>query len=166
MRRCLAPLLVLFSCATAAQSLPGSQVQYLLSEISGSSAQQLTLADGTAWQLNAPRALTRGSTILISSRNLNTGAEAQSGGFSFSVSLQNGALKPEKGSRLTLLAQHQDGKRLLLSEQLQAMVVDSDRILSRHFQGSQPVLVSEDGKQLIYLPTLTPVRIKLLSAAN
>jgi hypothetical protein len=162
-RLCL--LLGLVSLALPAQELPGQPVQYLLSEISSSAAQQLALADGSLWRLTAARALTRGSPILISGRNLKTGAEAHSGGFSFRLSYDSGSLQPQSGTKLKLIAIHQDGKRLLLSEQLQALVYDADRIQSRHFQGNSEVIVSQDGQRLIYLPSLQQIRIRVLATS-
>jgi hemin uptake protein HemP len=145
-----------------ARDLPGQPVQYLLSEISSSSVQQLALADGSQWRLTAARALTRGSPILISGRNLKTGAEAHSAGFSFRLSYDSGRLQLQSGVKLNLIAIQQDGKRLLLSEELEALVYDADRIQSRHFQGNSEVIISQDGQQLIYLPSLQQIRIRLL----
>ena len=130
-----------------------------------SAAQQLALADGSLWRLTATRALTRGSPILISGRYLKTGAEAHSGGFSFRLSYDSGSLQPQSGTKLKLIAMQQDGKRLLLSEQLQALVYDADRMQSRHFQGNSEVIVSQDGQRLIYLPSLQQIRIRVLATS-
>ncbi|MCT8126074.1 hypothetical protein H1D31_08610 [Alishewanella sp. BS5-314] len=149
-----------FSAAILSQT-PGEPVQYLLSEINGSGANQLALTDGSLWRLTAPRALARGSAILISGRNLRTGnVQALSGGFQFDLSYQDGQLPAQQGYKLQLIASQQDGKQLLLENNIRLWVLDADRLESRHFRGTAEVILSADGQQLIYLPNLKKVQVR------
>ncbi|CAM5375137.1 hypothetical protein RLON56S_01631 [Alishewanella longhuensis] len=163
-------LLATLSFALAAQQAgvtPGEPVQYQLSELAAHQGNTIILKDGSSWQTNMQQFGLAGTPILISGRNLRVGSnEMQLNGFSLSASYKDGTLKAQQGFKLSLLATAADGKRLMLSDNLTAYVLDSDRRFSRNWQANSGVILSEDRRTLLYLPSLQQVSVQISHTAQ
>ncbi|MCC5451709.1 hypothetical protein LMJ53_08220 [Rheinheimera sp. UJ51] len=142
--------------------LPGDPLSYLVAEIASYDNNQLTLSDGTVWRVTATQFGLAGTPVLISGRNLKTGSnELFIAGFTFQARYQSGELQERKGTKLTLISSHADGKRLRLTDTLQAFVVDKDRRYSRHWAVGQTVILDSSGQQLLALPSLEQAQVQL-----
>lgn len=142
--------------------LPGKPVQYLTAELATHQQNLLTLTDGSIWRTNITQFGLSGNKVLISGTTLKTGSNSlQLNGFNFTARYQSGELLPLNGYKTTLLSVEADGKRLLLNHHFQAFVTDADRRHSRNWAGNSPVIISEDFRTLLYLPSLQSVAVHL-----
>lgn len=161
----LAALLAVISFALFGQqppTTPSQPIQYKLSVLAAYDGNTLTLKDGSHWQTNMHQFGLPGTPILLLGRNLRAGsAELQIQGFTLSASYKEGAINAQQGVKLTLLAVESDGRRLQLSDNLVAFVLDSDRRYSRNWQANSQVILREDRRQLLYLPSLQPVSVRI-----
>ena len=143
-------------------ALPGDPVSYLVAEIASYDKNQLTLSDGTVWRVTATQFGLAGTPVLISGRNLKTGSnELFIAGFTFQARYQSGELQERKGSKLTIISLHADGKRLRLTDTIQAFVVDKDRRYSRNWAAGQTVILDSCGQSLVALPSLEQAQVQL-----
>lgn len=157
-------LLTVLNGATAqSASLPlGEPVNFTVSELAAFKDNNIILTNGSAWQTNMQQLGLPGTRVLISGRNLRSGTnELQLHGFTFTARHQAGEFKGQKGYKHLLLAVQADGRRLLLSENLTAFVLDSDRLHTRNWAANNTVILSDDLRSLVYLPSLTTVTVQL-----
>lgn len=161
--------IVCYSLPLSAQQAPlspGEPVQYLLSELASTQNNLLTLRDGTVWRITATQFGLAGNKVLLSGRNLRNGSNTvRIAGFDFTASYQSGQLNAQSGYRITLNKVSADGRILQLSDQLQAFVHDADRLHSRNWSGNNALILSQDFRTLIYLPTLQSVTIQIATAS-
>lgn len=162
-------LLAGISLSVAAQqtpSQPGEPLQYKVARLAAHEGNTMTLDDGSVWQTNMQHFGLTGNRILISGRNLRSGSnELLLNGFTLSATYKQGTLNTHQGFKLTLLAALADGRRLTLSDNLTALVLDSDRRFSRNWQASSKVILSEDRRSLLYLPSLQQVSVQITQTA-
>ncbi|GGW58083.1 hypothetical protein [Alishewanella tabrizica] len=140
----------------------GEPIQFLLSELTSLQRNVLTLADGSTWQTNITQLGFAGNTVLITGKNLTTGNNTlYLNGFQFTAKHKSGDIEPNNGYRLSVINILADGKRLILSHNLQAYVIDAHRQHSRHWRADNSVIVRDDFRTLVYLPTLETVTVQL-----
>jgi len=166
----LASLLAVISLNIAAQQTTfrlGDPVQYMLGELAAHDGNIIMLRDGSSWQTNMQQFALSATPLLISGRNLRSGSnELLLNGFTLSARYKEGPLNAQQGFKLTLLANTADGRRLMLSDKLTAYVLDSDRGYSRNWQADNKVILSEDRRSLIYLPSLQQVSVQIIQTAS
>lgn len=166
----LASLFAILSLDLAAQQTafrPGQPVQYLLGELAAHDEHIIMLRDGSSWQTNMQHFGLSATPLLISGRNLRSGSnELQLNGFTLSARYKEGPLNAQQGFKLTLLANSADGRRLMLSDNLTAFVLDSDRLHSRNWQANNSVILSEDARSLLYLPSLQQISVQITQTAR
>lgn len=150
-----------------AATTPGQPVQYKLSELAAHDGNTLMLKDGSHWQTNVHQFGLPGTPVLLFGRNLRAGsADLQVQGFTLSASYKQGAVNAQQGFKLTLLAVESDGRRLQLSDNLVAFVLDSDRRYSRNWQANSQVILREDRRELLYLPSLQHVSVRIIQSSG
>ncbi|GHG74964.1 hypothetical protein GCM10010919_28840 [Alishewanella longhuensis] len=145
---------------------PGEPLQYKVARLAAHEGNTMTLDDGSVWQTNMQHFGLTGNLILLSGRNLRSGSnELLLNGFTLSATYKQGTLNAQQGFKLTLLAALADGKRLTLSDNLTAFVLDSDRRFSRNWQANNKVILSEDRRSLLYLPNLQQISVQITQTA-
>lgn len=158
-------MLILVSPSSNAQQREmkiGEAVQYITSGISSYERGQLRLADGSVWRTNITQFGFTGTTVLISGKNLKTGGGTlYLNGFTFTANHLEGELRPENGFKLRLVAVAADGKRLSLSDNLLAQVLDTDRLFSRNWGSNKDIILSSDQRSIWYLPNLQRVSVQV-----
>jgi len=161
----LTGLLAGISLAVSAQQKPlppGESVQYITAELMTHQQSLLTLSDGSIWHTNITQFGLTGNKILIYGTDLKTGSSSlRLNGFSFTARYQSGEILAQNGYKTTLLSVHNDGKRLLLSNNFQAFVTDADRRHSRNWAGNSQIIISEDFRTLLYFPDLQSIAVHL-----
>lgn len=145
----------------------GEPLQYKVARLAAHDGDTVTLDDGSVWQTNMRHFGLAGNLILISGSDLQSASnELLLNGFTLSANYKEGKLNAKQGYKLTLLANAADGRRLVLSDNLTAFVLDSDRRHSRNWQANNSVILSEDRRSLLYLPSLQHISVHITQTAS
>jgi len=140
----------------------GEPVQFLLSDLVSLQHNILTLADGSTWQTNITQLGFPGTKVLITGKNLTTGNNTlYLNGFQFTAKHKSGDIQANKGYRLGIVNILADGKRLIMANNIQAYVTDAHRTHTRNWRVNNKVIVRDDFRTLVYLPSLETVTVQL-----
>ncbi len=141
---------------------PRKPVQFQISKLAAHDGNEILLQDGSRWRTNMQLFGLPDTPLVIYGSNLRSGSNTlMLNGFSLSANYKAGELNARSGFQLTLLQNSADGKRLRLTDNLVASVLDSDRSFSRNWAANSEVIVSADFRTLLHLPSLQQVAVHI-----